>query len=81
MRECDPLSLATPVMLEFLSMVHPKGSVSRYAVVIVRRDNDKPIGLLVASASEAYAKGFARHFSHAIRPTWPDRKAVAIPVI
>ena len=53
----------------------------RVSVVLVKKSSGKPIGSLVADASRDHAKAFIRHFNRGSRKNWPDRKAVAIPVI
>ena len=53
----------------------------RHAVVLMNTETKKPVGLLIADSSRAHARGFCRHFNRRIRSTWPDRRAVAVPVI
>ena len=53
----------------------------RCAVVLVNKGTRKTMGLLVADASPQHARGFCRHFNQRIKRTWPDRRAVAIPVV
>ena len=62
-------------------MSHTKDSVSRYAVLLVNSSSRRPIGLLVESVSLNHAKAFIRHFNRRIKSTWPDRKAIMVPII
>lgn len=59
----------------------PAVKPARFSVVIVKKATGKPIGLLLADCSSQHASAFVRQFNKRIRTTWPDRKAVTIPVL
>ena len=56
-------------------------SESRYAVILFNTRKRKPVGLLIADSSQAHARGFCKHFNRRIKPRWPDRRALLIPVL
>jgi hypothetical protein len=53
----------------------------RFVAVLINKATGKPLGVLVKDMDLGYARGYCKYFNRRIRRNYPDRKAVAVPVL